>query len=170
VAAVGTGWAWKRPEPILAGKAPRQFSISTVLFTTFLVALLLGTALSSPAGLYSLTMVGAFYVMVSAIVWGKPPRWQTARPLVIAISYVLVNVLCLWRPLGLVAASTYGPLAILFIFIGPLLVFAATLATYKWRRERLPRLALCGQFVWLAGTSFANYHIFRAILVGMVFG
>ncbi|WP_254508301.1 pentapeptide repeat-containing protein [Anatilimnocola floriformis] len=164
-AAWATGWTRNR-RPDLAQDHPqpvRQYSISSLLFATFFIALFLGTGLWSATGLFSLTMVTAFCLMIEKIVFNRPPRPHAIAPLVVGLSYAALNAVCVL----LLRAESIMLLAALAILIFPPTALIAVIATFKFRGWPLLTWELLGLAIWLGGIAFANLWFFAEIFASV---
>jgi uncharacterized protein YjbI with pentapeptide repeats len=162
LAALGTGWLRQRQSVLTPERQQpvRQYSISSLLFAMFVIALFLGTALWSATGLYSLTMVIAFYLMVGEITFSRHSRRHAIAPLAVGLSYAALNLVTFACALATSSSVTsLMSLAIFTTFLLPLATFAAVLAGYKHHGSPWPGWGLLGLVIWLAGVRFANLWV-----------
>ena len=158
----------KRADP--ANESPRrfQFSLGSLLLLTLIAATFVGVGMWSGTGLYSLTMVCAFYLMVAQIIWDKKYRRLASGMLAAALLYPVANVLMFF------CAGPYGILDLAFIlaaiFICPLLLLAAgesIAISHGLRHGRCPWLVGIGFGVWMLGIGFANMWIIGQVLASV---
>jgi uncharacterized protein YjbI with pentapeptide repeats len=137
------------------GEPRFQFTLANLLTAMFIVAALIGTALWSLVGLYSLVMVLAGYAMVHAVLYDQTHRPSAKRLLGVALGYVAANVVVGLTLSWISWEVSVICLVFLGIIIGPLSTMVGG-TLWASQTNKLPTAATIGFIVWLIGAGFAN--------------
>ena len=147
-----------------------QFTLAGLMAAMLLVAALVGTAMWSGTGLYSLAMVVAFYLMLHPVLHDPARRRSTVRLLVAATGFTVASGLLAFLTL-VVAPSviSVGVWLIFGILIGPVafMVGGPLWAARAANDFTLGYVVALGYFVWIVGIGVANLWALAQVFAGV---
>lgn len=153
-------------EVAAAKRARFQFTLAGLLAVMFVVAAVVGAAMWSGTGLYSLAMVGALYLMVHPVLYDRIRRRSAARMLLTASAFTIVSGLLAVVTISLWPSYAVPGLVFVGILFGPIgmIVFGTSWAAHA---TKFSGLAALGFIVWQVGVCLANLWFLAQLFAGV---